>query len=854
MRTRHAHTISAALAATLLMTLAFAVPAGATLGSETLDRSGTLQNTNQSMWAAGSTGEGPEEKVIPFFDQSFSASGSGGEIVDVKSPTVKVCNIFNESLGEDILSTLEGKPECADEEELSFDLGKFGAEGGASVKGEVGMSLALHGFAPGSVKVTYPVTGHYTIPKPESFAAGDTVTIGTSETVNAGATLQTSFPTLSSAALQGLFGFHAAANFNLCFFKCTEKQAFEFGLPEGYDGSNPATGTLLEVSNPGTQCFDFIAGFVAGFGHAPDAYTRCHNEKTGVNSGYVGLPDVHTSSTLESDGSLSASGEDPYVVVPVSAVTWATRILPGKPPVPLNLGPAEIPGTGVILGWNTAQLVFTDIETMRQAFTFKPRVDTTLEWGRTLEYTVTGPHGETIGSGPGTGATFPLGDTLKLQTPADLRGTLQVTPSLSMGQAQFTNHTSNLSIGEGEFSALGVTLETPETSTEVAGFKFGIPGVKDKFGPVYRKEFPLATTTSDILDDSWTLGGFNRPLLEDLPLTPDPPPVPTPVTVHPVEGASFSGTVASFADPDTTGKASDYTAKISWGDGAVSEDATLVDDGNGVFHAVGTHTYKEEGSYPVDVTIQDDEVKTLIVTDESLAEVADAPLHASADTNTTTASGPALLWPAPPSSGKLASFTDEDPEGTLSDYSASVQWGDGATTASATIAPNGKGGWDVSAAHEYAQLGPHTVTLTVDDEGGSSTSTTFTLIQYAYSLGGDFAIQPAPVGSQVTFWGARWSAANPLVQAPSSFKGWADSAPTPPGCDSAWATRPGNSSVPPLVVPAYVAVLETGPVEKSGSQISGKAQGVAIVRSEEGYAPDPGHAGTGTVIAQACQR
>jgi PKD repeat protein len=322
--------------------------------------------------------------------------------------------------------------------------------------------------------------------------------------------------------------------------------------------------------------------------------------------------------------------------------------------------------------------------------------------------------------------------------------------------------------------------------------------------------------------------------------------------VHPVEGASFSGTVASFADPDTTGKASDYTATISWGDGAITEDATLVDDGEGVFHAVGAHTYKEEGSYPVNVTIQDDDTENLHVTDESLAEVADAPLHMSAHTDTTTTSGPALLWPAPPASGKLASFTDEDPEGTLSDYRAKVEWGDGATTPSATITPNGSGGWDVGAAHEYAQSGLHTVTVTVTDEGGSSISTTLTLIQFNYSLGGDFAIQSAPVGSQVTFWGSSWAAANPLIQAPSSFKGWADFASTPPSCNATWTTSPGNSSLPPLTVPAYMAVLETGPVSKSGSQISGKAKGVAIVHSNSGYGPDPGHPGTGTVIAQAC--
>ncbi len=62
-------------------------------GSETVGRSGTLETGGQSMWQAGSGG-GPEEASTTFFDKRFEASGSGGSIADVKSPTFKVCNIF----------------------------------------------------------------------------------------------------------------------------------------------------------------------------------------------------------------------------------------------------------------------------------------------------------------------------------------------------------------------------------------------------------------------------------------------------------------------------------------------------------------------------------------------------------------------------------------------------------------------------------------------------------------------------------------------------------------------------------------------------------------------------------------
>jgi hypothetical protein len=850
------------LACALAAGLLGCVPAAAVAappGSETVDRAGTLQTSGQSMWQAGSGG-GPEEKSFTFFDKHWEASGSGGKITEVTSPPFKVCNIFKGKTVEKFFT--EGSTSCEEEEEISVKLGEFGAEGSASTKGEIGMSMKLHGFASGSVGVTYPVTAHYTIPQRYSFAAGDDVTVSTSETVNPGAALSTSFPNLESAELDGVFGFHADANFNLCFFACTGKESlFNLSLPEGYDGSNPDSGKILEVANPGTLCFDAIVGFIAGFGHAPEQYTRCHNSETGVNAGYIALPNVKTSSTLQGDGTLTAEGEDPYAVVPISAVTWATRFLPGKPPVPLNFGPAKIPGTSITLGWSTIQLIFTDIEAMRQQFTFKPRVDTTLSWGAPLQYTVTGPHGETVGEGPGTGATFPLGDSLTLKTPSGLSGTLTVVPKLSMDKAEFSNNTENLSIGEGETSGLALTLDTPEAEAEAFGHKFTAwPGTELNLGPLFKQPFPLATTRSDVANDSWSLGGFNEPTLQGLPLVPDPPPVPTALTVNPVEGLKFEGTVARFTDPEPSSGASDYAVTIKWGDGE-EEQGSLAkveeDAGGTVFGVVAHHVYKEEGEYPLDVRIKDVDTPSLIVTDHSKALVSDAALHATAHTDTTATGGaPALLWPEPPSTATLASFTDESPYGETADFSVTVEWGDG-TTSGGVVAETAPAShvWTVSGKHVYgsADLGSHTVTVHVHDDGGSETTTTLTTIAYAYTAGGDFAIAPSAVGADVEFWGARWAAENPLTPAPASFKGWADAAPAPPGCGSRWSTLPGNSSSPPAIVPAYTAVMETGSVVKQGSVISGETQGVAVVRTAPGYGPDPGHGGYGTVVAQVCR-
>jgi hypothetical protein len=49
-----------------------------------------------------------------------------------------------------------------------------------------------------------------------------------------------------------------------------------------------------------------------------------------------------------------------------------------------------------------------------------------------------------------------------------------------------------------------------------------------------------------------------------------------------------------------------------------------------------------------------------------------------------------------------------------------------------------------------------------------------------------------------------------------------------------------------------MAVLVTSSVSKSGSTISGNTVHVVIVQTSPGYAANPGHAGTGTVVATLC--
>jgi len=128
-------------------------------------------------------------------------------------------------------------------------------------------------------------------------------------------------------------------------------------------------------------------------------------------------------------------------------------------------------------------------------------------------------------------------------------------------------------------------------------------------------------------------------------------------------------------------------------------------------------------------------------------------------------------------------------------------------------------------------------------------------IVYGYPAGvsGAFVIGDinAVVGKEVTFWGARWAKSNSLSggRAPSAFKGFADSIPRPPSSGGAWTANPDNSSEPPKSIPSYMAVIVSSSITESGSKISGNVSQMVVVQTAPGYKPNPGHSGTGTVVA-----
>jgi hypothetical protein len=89
-------------------------------------------------------------------------------------------------------------------------------------------------------------------------------------------------------------------------------------------------------------------------------------------------------------------------------------------------------------------------------------------------------------------------------------------------------------------------------------------------------------------------------------LAADPPLNLSVVAVPATEGQPLTGAaVATFTDPVAGDVPSDYKATIDWGDGSVTPNAPVSGPSNGTWTVAGSHTYAEEGSYILQVTVTD---------------------------------------------------------------------------------------------------------------------------------------------------------------------------------------------------------------------------------------------------------
>ena len=178
-----------------------------------------------------------------------------------------------------------------------------------------------------------------------------------------------------------------------------------------------------------------------------------------------------------------------------------------------------------------------------------------------------------------------------------------------------------------------------------------------------------------------------------------------------VEGQPFTGPVITFNDTGyPTNVPSDFSAFINWGDGTTILGTIVAGATTGSFTVNSSHTYAEEGSFPLSVTVADDLPGSADLTFDGPVLVADAPLTAS-PVNVRATEGKPLT------NVDVATFTDADPLGTATDFVAGINWGDGTATAG-TIVEDDAGNFHVQGSHTYTEEGASIpISVTIVDNG-----------------------------------------------------------------------------------------------------------------------------------------
>ncbi len=165
---------------------------------------------------------------------------------------------------------------------------------------------------------------------------------------------------------------------------------------------------------------------------------------------------------------------------------------------------------------------------------------------------------------------------------------------------------------------------------------------------------------------------------------------------QPIEGLQFTTVVGQIGATSAT---------ITWGDGTAAS-AGAVDS---LGQVTGTHTYAEEGIYHAQISWKNSDGAS--ETTPFDVKVADAPLTAS-PVNFTAVAGTSF-------NGSVATFTDANPGGQASDFTASIAWGDG-TQSAGKVTSSPSGGFIVTGTHTYASTGGFKTTVTINDVGGAS--------------------------------------------------------------------------------------------------------------------------------------
>jgi uncharacterized repeat protein (TIGR01451 family) len=440
-------------------------------------------------------------------------------------------------------------------------------------------------------------------------------------------------------------------------------------------------------------------------------------------------------------------------------------------------------------------------------------------------------------------------------------------------------------VNPGASDGYTITVQNPNADPETANTIVDtLPG-----GFSYTAGSTTGVTTSDPSISSQTLtwsGPFTVPATSSINLHFD-------VAVSTVQGTYFNNATATAAGVDVspTGDTApitvtnppptltvpgdqtvDFNDPLTFGvscsdtDGdtlllsavGLASGLTFTDNGNGSGTVAGAPQVAP-GTYPVTFSCNDGFNPAVTGSLNIIVNTEEAAVSSSTSL---------LLIAANRSATLSAVLTDPDGGAPISGEQVTITLGTGSSSQSCTATTDILGIASCVLSSVSVPLGPQPVS---DNFAGDTFYKPATNAQnalvFAYLSRGSFVIgdKNATVGNSVTlfvnplnvtWWTAQWWKLNQLSggTAPAAFKGFANTlSSNPPKCGGTYTANTGNSSGPPASVPSYMAVLVSSRITQAGSIVSGNIPEIVIVKTNAGYGPDPGHMGTGTVVAVLCK-
>ncbi len=241
-----------------------------------------------------------------------------------------------------------------------------------------------------------------------------------------------------------------------------------------------------------------------------------------------------------------------------------------------------------------------------------------------------------------------------------------------------------------------------------------------------------------------------------------------------VEQSQFTGQVAVINAPSPTPA---FTGTIDWGDGSSSAVSSVTGNECGGYLVHGTHTYAAGGSYPLTISLTDQN-NAATQSASGIAIVDDNDGYSPSPSPPTFSAREAVLF-----SGTVATLLDTNQSTPASSLVTTIDWGDGSSSPGSASGSNGL--FTVSGSHNYQ--GPALGWI-------SDTTSVPAMVSVGELLSGA-AVSPPPAGL------ALWLKADSGVTTDGSnnVTSWADSSgnsnnATPPAVD------PSSPPTAPLLV------------------------------------------------------